>query len=624
MASPKKNKPLSLAIAGNPNSGKTTLFNRLTGLRQKVGNYPGITVEKKTGIFIKNNTEIQLIDLPGTYGLSPRSEDERIASEIIQGIRPDVPPVQGVLCVVDSTTLERSLYLSLQIIESGIPVVLLLNMTDELHKRGTVIDTLFLAKKLKVPVISISATKGTGIQELESLLEAWEKNPPFIGEIKSFSHPSIEDIAQKREVAKKVTEEAYHKEIQDHPWTDKVDHVVMHKLWGPLIFVGVVLVVFQAIFSWAQPFMDAIDWVFVWMAQTATHLLPDGLLSRFLTDAVLTGVGSVLIFLPQILIVFFFIAILDHSGYMARGAMVMDRLFRKVGLQGRSFLPLMSSYACAIPGIMSARTIENNRDRLATILVAPFMTCSARLPVYALLIGAFVPDKSLIKGVFGLQAAVLLSLYLIGFFAAMITAFFLKSSILKYDQAPFILDIPPYRLPTIKTILLLMWDRSKIFIRRASTLILGTTVVLWCLVSFPSPTEPQSIEKSYAGKIGKAIEPIIKPLGFNWKIGVGLLGAQAAREVMVSSLATIYKVKEDVEENTTSLQDAIKEDLTPLAAVSLMVFFVFAMQCMSTIAITKRETAGWKIPIIMFVYMNAYAYVASLLVYQGGKLLGFT
>lgn len=611
-----------IAIAGNPNSGKTTLFNQLTGLRQKVGNYPGVTVEKKLGVHTHQGMDHLILDLPGIYGLSPRSEEERIATEIIKGKLADTPPIQGVLCVLDSTCLERSLYLPLQLIQSGLPVALLLNMTDELDRRGAEIEVKKLSKILDVPVFQISATKGTGLDDVKSLINRWSTNPPVPGHKINLGGSGEKEIIFRRKKAKEICIEVLRKKIQTHPWSDKIDNVVMHKVWGPLIFTGVVMVVFQAIFTWATPFMDIIESVFGALSKAVHTHLPDGIVTSFLADGIISGVGSVVIFLPQILIVFFFISILENSGYMARAAMVMDRLFSRIGLQGKSFLPLISSYACAVPGIMAARTIENKRDRLATILIAPLMTCSARLPVYALLIAAFIPDKPVISGLIGLKAMTLLGLYLVGFIAAMFTAFILKSSILKSSRVPFILDIPPYRIPSGRTILLLMWDRSKIFLKRAGTIILGTTIVIWFLMSFPraNSTAPE-LKNSYAGQIGQIIEPVIKPLGFNWKIGVGLVAAQAAREVIISTLSTIYSLEGS--DNSFNLQEEIKKDLTPLGAVSLLVFFVFAMQCMSTIAIAKRETGGWKIPLIMFTYMNVYAYVASLIVYQGGRLLGF-
>jgi ferrous iron transport protein B len=611
-----------LAVAGNPNSGKTTLFNRLTGLRQKVANYAGVTVERKSGTYLHGSMEVELIDLPGTYSLSPRSEEERVAAEVILGIHEGVPPVDGVLCVVDSTCLEKSLYLVMQIIETGMPVVVLLNMADELEMRGARIDTVQLAKLLDVPVLLMSAAKGTGLDEVKSLIDEWHWTPRRHRPAQQLPVvPTAAQIVTRRHEVKRIAQAALKKDPRPHPWTDRIDRVVMHKLWGPLIFAVIVLVVFQSIFSWAQPGMDAIDAAVTAIGSFVRQRLPAGIFRSFLTDGVIAGVGSILVFLPQILIVFFFIGILEHSGYLARAALVMDRFMNRMGLQGKSFLPLVSSYACAVPGIMATRTIENKRDRLATILVAPFMTCSARLPVYTFLIAAFIPDRS-VAGPLGLRALTLLGLYAAGFAAAMLTAWALKSSILKSDKTPFFLEIPPYRRPLAKTIFLFMWDRAKIFLRRAGTTILFTTIILWALASFPRVDGKADLENSFAGRIGKVIEPVIQPLGFNWKIGVGLLSAQAAREVMVSSLATIYHVETEGDD-TTQLQEAVKADLTPLAAVALMVFFAFAMQCMSTLAVARRETGGWKIPILMFVYMNAVAYAAALVVFQGGRALGF-
>lgn len=609
---------LTLAIAGNPNSGKTTLFNRLTGLRQKVANYAGVTVEQKVGTMHAGKTTVQLIDLPGTYSLSPDSEEERIAAQVILGLQPDTPTLNGVLCVLDSTSLEKSLYLLLQVLETGVPCAVLLNMSDELKRRGSSIDAPLLAKLLEVPVLPISATEGLGLPELHKLMEHWQSPPKKQDSAGTVLVPTQADILKRRIQAKQIARSVIKKDLAPNLWSDSLDTVTMHRVWGPLVFGIVVLLVFQSIFTWAQPLMDGIDMVFGKLAQLATASLPASLLTQLLTEGIIPGVGSIVIFLPQILIMFFFIAMLEQSGYLARAALVMDRALSSVGLQGKSFLPLVSSYACAIPGIMATRTIENKRDRLATILIAPLMTCSARLPVYTLLVSAFIPNKPLLGPVFGLQAAVMLALYALGFVTAMATAWILKSSVLKSDRTPFFIEIPPYRWPLFKTILLIMWDRARVFLRRAGTVILLASIVLWVLATFPRHPGENALEQSFAGKIGHLIEPLIKPLGFNWKIGVGLLSAQAAREVIVSSLATIYHVQ--ASDNTTDLQEAIKTDLTPLAAVSLLVFFAFAMQCMSTLAITRRETGSWKIPAIMFIYMNALAYLGSLVVYQGGKI----
>jgi len=612
---------MRIAVAGNPNSGKTTLFNRLTGLRQKVANYSGVTVEHKEGLLTLPQGDVQLIDLPGTYSLSPSSEEERVAAEVIVGAHDDQAPVDAILCVIDSTTLEKSLFLVSQLMETGLPCVLALNMVDELMLRGSKIDVALLSQRLGMPVVPMSAKRGHGIDKLKTELARLK---PRFGEIKKgvIELPVVEDIIRRREQAKTITAAVQPEPLKPHPWSDKLDRIVLHPVWGPLIFAAVVVLVFQSIFSWAAPLMDASNAFFSQASAWTARSLPDVWPARLLSDGVIAGVGSVVVFLPQILIVFFFIALLEQSGYLARAALVMDYTLSRVGLQGKSFLPLISSYACAVPGIMAARTIESKADRLATIFVAPFMTCSARLPVYALLISAFVPNKPLLGKFLGLQAATLLGLYVLGFLAAVVTAMVLKSSILKSDKTPFFLEIPPYRSPDFRSIILMMWDRAKVFLQRAGTVILLASIVLWFLASFPRTNGESVIENSYAGKIGHFIEPVIKPLGFDWRIGISLISAQAAREVMVSSLATIYHVESD-DEDSTNLAQALRQDMTPLTAVSLMVFFVFAMQCMSTLAVARRETGGgWTIPIAMFVYMNALAYFASLVVFQVGRLLG--
>jgi ferrous iron transport protein B len=654
-----KRRALILAVGGNPNSGKTTLFNRLTGLRQKVANYAGATVEKKTGIYRTASTDVQLIDLPGTYGLTPKSEEERIAAEIILGLNKEISRPHGVLCVVDSTCLEKSLYLVLQVIETGIPAAVLLNMSDELELRGAAIDSGELSRILGVPVLMISATKGTNLKELESLIDSWPHHATAGGgavnsplpsdcpstEMRTGIHgvcrvsdcpssefcqllkiPSLPKVAERRRNARDIASAVLKKPLEPHPWSDKVDAVVMHKFWGSLLFAAIVMLVFQAIFSWAQPFMNLIDSAFSAMAGFVRYALPAGFWRSFLSDGIVAGVGSVVVFLPQILVVFFFISVLENFGYLPRAAAAMDRILHSLGLHGKSFLPLISSYACAIPGIMATRTIENRRDRLATIFVAPFMTCSARLPVYALLISAFVPDIPVFGRFFRLRALTLLGLYAAGFVAAMVTALAMKSSWLKSNGTPFFLEMPPYRIPDFRSIFLHMWDRSKVFLQQAGTVILAVNIILWFLVSYPKKPGPgvngiDAVRHSYAGRIGTFIEPAIKPLGFDWKIGVGLLSAQAAREVIISTLTTIYSVEEQGEKRE-GLQKALQKDMTPLTAVSLMFFFAFALQCSSTLAVAHRETGGWKIPALMFLYMNCFAYAASFAVYHLGLLFG--
>lgn len=610
------------AIAGNPNSGKTTLFNRITGLRQKVGNYPGVTVERKEGTVTASGVAFQVVDLPGTYSLSPKSEEERVAAEVIAGARSDLPPLHGVVCVCDSTNLERSLFLALQLIAFKVPVILVLNMMDELASRGGSIDLAKLKRTLGVSVFPISARTGKGLPELLDHLAVWARtgkpHPKRELPVVEPTPRAMNRQAQATRIAENVTGAA----ARPDTLSDRLDRFVLHPVLGPLIFLAVVLIVFQSIFTGAKPLMEGLDALFNGLSNLVTANMAEGLLRSFLTDGVIAGFGAVVVFLPQILILFLFIAVLEHSGYMARAAMIMDRLMSTVGLQGKSFLPLVSSLACAVPGIMATRTIENRRDRLATIFIAPFMTCSARLPVYALLIGAFVPDKVIVPGILGLKAVTLLFLYFIGFVAAMTTAFLLKSSILKSDRMPFVMEVPPYRPPAWRSIALTMWDRAWIFLKRAGTIILGVNLLLWFLVSFPRPEAAQDIKMSYAGRIGTAMEPALKPLGFDWKIGVGLLSAQAAREVIVSTLSTIYKVEAHDDDNK-GLAKALQGAMTPLAALSLLVYFAFSLQCTSTIAIIRRETGRWRWPVFMFVYMLALGYVSALIVYQGGRALGF-
>lgn len=613
----KEKSPLTVALAGNPNSGKTTVFNALTGMQQKIGNFPGVTVEKKIGRTRVNDRECQVVDLPGTYGLCPRSEDERVAADVLKGQRRDVPRPNLVLCVVDSNCLERSLNLVIETIATGTPTAVLLNMTDELQRIGMSIDTESLAKTLGVPVYAISARDHQGIDQVKALIAKHH-----VASKTEMLSPRLQydTVLERRQFAKTVTREVVKHEASIHTLSDRIDRLVMHKVWGPLIFSAVVLLVFQAVFSWAGPLMDGVDAGFSALSDVVVRMGGQNLWTSLIADGIIAGVGGVVIFLPQILLIFLFVALMENSGYLARAATVMDRVFRIVGLQGKSFLPFISSYACAVPGIMAARVIENKRERLATIFVAPFMTCSARLPVYALMIAAFIPKRSLIPGVLGLQSFTLISMYVLGFGAALVTAALMQSRVMKKELTPFRIEIPPYRWPSLKSVLALMWNRSKVFLRRAGTVILAANLIIWALASFPRVQGEVVLEHTFAGKLGKTIEPVIKPLGFDWKIGVGLVASQAAREVIVSTLSTIYSL-EDADENSGSLQDAVRGSMTPLAGVSLMVFFALAMQCMSTVAVVRRETGTWRIPIIQFVYMNALAYVAALLVYQGGRLL---
>jgi ferrous iron transport protein B len=597
-----------VAVVGPPNSGKSTLFNRLTGLRQKVANYPGVTVEKRTGMArLTRGQQVQLIDLPGIYSLHPRSEDEQITHDVLTGDASDLPRPDAIILILDATSLSRHLALAGPIIALGVPTLVALNMADELKSRGGEMDANALAERIGAPVALISARRGQGIEAVEQFLEGTLGVPPPV------QLPILQDVARCREWAAGVGHQSGYRAPAPPRWTRRLDAIFLHPVAGPTIFALVVIAVFQSIFTAATPLMDGIDALIAGSGQWLAATLPDSWLKDLLIEGVWAGVGSVVIFLPQILILFLFIGVLEDSGYLARAAVIADRTMNKIGLQGKSFIPLLSAYACAVPAIMATRTIESKRDRIATILIAPFMTCSARLPVYTLVIAAFLPEQPLLGPFLGTRAAAMLGLYVLGFAAAVVTAWALKSSVLRSThRVAFMLEMPPYRLPTLQSLGLRLYDRSRIFLRRAGTVILATTIILWCLASVPlNDGNPPAIGESLAGTIGRAIEPIVAPLGFNWKIGIGLITSLAAREVIVGTLGTIYGM-ENADEGTRSLQQALQQDLTFGGAVALLIFFAFALQCMSTVAIVRRETGGWKWPIIQFLYMLALAYFGAL------------
>src|SRR6202451_1096857 len=522
-------RPIIVAIVGPPNSGKSTLFNRLTGLRQKVANFPGVTVEHRMGkAKLKDEQEVFLVDLPGVYSLHPRAEDEQITHDVLKGERADFPKPDAVILILDVTNLGRNLVLAAPILSLRLPTLILLNMADDLAVRGGKVDVAALAAELNCPVALISATKGTGIDRIQQFLLGTAvrlNTPPPKIEL-----PVLQDVPKCRQWAAKLGVRASYKAPAPPLWTRRLDAIFLHPVAGPLIFAGIVIAVFQSIFSWAQPVMNGLQQAVLGSGQWMTRILPDSPWRSLLIDGVWSGVGAVVVFLPQILLLFLFIGILEDSGYLARAALIADRTMAKFGLQGKSFIPLISAYACAVPAIMATRTIENKRDRLATILIAPFMTCSARLPVYTLIIAAFIADRPLLGRFFGMQAGALLGLYVLCFVAAIATARLLKSSILKSERVPFVLEMPPYRWPTLRSLSLRLIDRSKVFLRRAGTVILLVIVVLWVLENLPVKNgQPPEIADSFAGMIGHAVEPVIKPLGFNWKIGIGLESSIAAR-----------------------------------------------------------------------------------------------
>jgi len=598
-----------VAIVGPPNSGKSTLFNRLTGLRQKVANFPGVTVEHRMGrVKLEPGREVFVVDLPGVYSLTPRTEDERVTHDVLSGNMKGIPRPDAVLLILDSTNLSRHLVLAAPVLSLGLPTLVILNMADDLKSRGGELNAAELAMQLGSPVALVSASKGLGVEKVIQFLSGATlgaaPKAPLI------QLPVIQDIPKCRAWATSVGNKTGYHAPAPPLWTRRLDAVFLHPIAGPAVFLVVVVAVFWTILFGADPLMNAVDAARIASGNWIGSHLANEAVRSLVVDGVWSGVGSVIKFLPQILLLFLFIGVLEDSGYLARAALIADRTMSRFGLQGKSFIPLLSAYACAVPAIMSTRTIESKRDRIATILIAPLMTCSARLPVYVLIIETFIRREP----VFGFaRVLALLALYALGFVAAILTARLLKSTVLRSSRSSFMLEMPPYRWPTLRSLGLRLVDRSKVFLRRAGTVILAVAVVLWVLAHLPlAGGKPPVIEQSIAGKIGHAFEPAIAPLGFNWKIGIGLITSLAARETMVSSLATIYGIQgSEGLEHSPGLQDALRHDLTLGGAVALLVFFAFAMQCMSTTAVVRRETGGWFWPAAQFAYMTGLAYVCA-------------
>jgi ferrous iron transport protein B len=643
-------RPLTIVVAGNPNAGKTSLFNSLTGLRQKVANYPGVTVESKSGQWSISSDlpPARLIDLPGLYSLDATSLDEKIASEMLL----DRAQADAIIAVVDSTNLVRNLYLAMQLIETCQPIVIALTMFDLAERSKLRIDVDRLSAALNVPVVPVVAKRGRGLKELAAAVLDVASHRT----LKDFVRPRTGDASHNRAVPRRdqtsnLIKRYAHIEriVSDAVETtdagragvsERIDRFVTHRFLGPIILLLVMLLVFQAIFSWASLPMSLIDNVFSGLADLVRTHLAAGIFTDLLTDGIIAGVGGVVAFLPQILLLFLFISLLEDSGYMARAAFLMDRLMRAVGLHGKAFVPLLSSFACAVPGIMATRTIENPKDRVATIMIAPFMSCSARLPVYTLIIAAFFSGRTVL-GVVSLGAVIIIAMYLLGIFVAIIVASILKRTILKAPPPPFVMELPPYRLPSIGNVGHALMTRCSIFLKRAGTVILSISILLWALMAFPR-TAPSTaiaagdkaiqIENSFAGRAGRIIEPVIAPLGFDWKIGIGLISSFAARETIISTLSIVYNVGQDSNNKSSSLVDTLRNARrsdgsriwTPLTGISLMIFFLLACQCMSTVAVVRRETNSWRWPVFMVSYMMVLAYIASLLTFQGGRLLGFS
>ena len=622
--------PPVVALIGPPNSGKTTLFNRLTGLRQKVANYPGVTVEKHVGrARFASGLDLDIVDLPGVSGFSARTPDERVTRDVLEGRIEGLRAPEAIVLIVDAVRLETQLMLVGPVLERERPTLLVLNMADELEAGGGELDDDALAEAFGVEVVRTDARAGRGVEAVADFLdrvaarsatpESGEKSGPGPGpkpgprsRAGRAELPTMDALSRRREVVQNALAAAKYRSAGPPKLTQRLDALFLHRIAGPAVFLVLAALVFQAIFTWATPIMDGVELGIASSGEWLAARLPASWFRDLLIDGVWAGVGSVLVFLPQILILFLFLGILEDSGYMARAAVIADRTMLRVGLQGRAFLPLLSAYACAVPAILSARTVEDERDRMATMFIAPFMTCSARLPVYALLIAAFIPEQPLLGPFFGTRAATMLGLYALGLAAAVGTAFLLRRTVLRGKPAGFVMELPPYRIPALRTLGLRLLDRSKIFLRRVGKIILAVTVILWVLAQFPRVDgAPPAVEESALGQMGQVIEPAIEPLGFDWRIGVGLVSSLAAREVIVGTLGTIYGI-EDSDETSLELRAALQRDLDFGGAIALLVFFVFALQCMSTVAMMRRETAGWKWPLAQFGYMLALAYAGAL------------
>jgi len=720
-------------LTGNPNCGKTTLFNALTGLRAKVGNYAGVTVERKEGR-LQNapaGMDIRVLDLPGTYSLSPNSLDEQISRDVLLNRLPELPPPDLIVVIVDASNLQRNLYYATQVVELGHPTIIALNMVDVAEANGYNIDDTKLTESLGVPVVPIVASNGQGVPQLRARIIAMLQTPveikprlfcqlPGLFRIEATGLANLlADTFQERrlqataeallilsnEKALASSRKHYPQKIQDAvdaarrrlethgidwrgapiEWryariaeiqqaattqlappgetlSDKLDRVLTHKVWGTLIFIGIMTLMFQSIFTFAKIPMEALQAIVDWAGGTVGKLLPPGDLNDLLVNGAIAGAGAVVVFLPQILLLFLFIGFLEDTGYMARAAFLMDRLMSKVGLHGKSFIPMLSSYACAIPGIMATRTIETPKDRLVTILVSPLMSCSARLPVYTLLIAACIPQRHVL-GVLHLQGLTMLAMYLLGTVVALLMAWLFKKTLLKGEAPMLIMELPPYKRPLLRVVARHMWDRSRLFLRRAGTVILGVNILLWFLATYPKTgngameqrsdgvmektATPQhsntpalrpsaelageQLRNSFAGMMGRAIEPVIAPLGFDWKMGIGIVSSFAAREVFVSTMSTVYNIGDSEGAETRALAQILREQTrpdgspiyTPLLAITLMVFYVFALQCVSTVAVVRRETNSWKWPLFQWLYMGALAWLLAFITWHGGHWLGW-
>jgi ferrous iron transport protein B len=616
------NGALRLALLGNPNCGKTALFNLLTGSRQKVANYPGVTVDRKEGqLTTPAGKQFRILDLPGAYSLNAVSVDEEITRDVVLGTlageqRPDM-----LVCVSDATNLKLNLRLVLEVKRLGLPMVLALNMTDLATKRGIEIDVPVLQRELGMPVVRTIAVQRGGASELIAQLEA--ALPDALPHPPAWLPPDVAGVTATQREVRRILAATVRQPALDTRLDEKIDRIVLHPIWGMLILATTLFLMFQAVFSWAGLPMELIKNGVEAFGEFLTAQMPETILRSLLVDGIVAGVGSVLVFLPQILILFLFILALEDSGYLPRAAFLLDRLMGTVGLSGRSFIPLLSSFACAIPGIMAARTIANWRDRLATIMIAPLMTCSARLPVYALIIGAFIPETT-VAGVFNLQGLVLFMLYVAGVASALAVAGVLKLTVGRGNQHPLMLELPAYRWPHARNLLLGLVERARIFIKRVGNIILALMVVLWFLSSFPGPPDGATgpaIQYSYAGMLGRALEVVFAPIGFNWQISIALVPGMAAREVAVGALGTVYALSATGEDVAERLAPMLAAGWTLPTAFSLLAWYVFSPQCLSTLAVVKRETNSWRYPLLMAAYLFVLAYAAAFVTYRVALVL---
>eukprot|EP01136_Pigoraptor_vietnamica_P045842 Opistho-1_new@24324 len=607
-----------VALVGNPNAGKTALFNALTGARQKVGNYPGVTVERHAGrMALDDGRPVELVDLPGTYSLDPSSPDEAVTRDVVLGKQDGERLPDALIVVADASNIENHLRFVLQLRQLGRPMVVALNMIDMATRDGLTIDTDALSAELGVPVVSTVAVRKRGLDELRAALAG-----ALLASRPEAPATPDADITHYQREARRIAKAAITDQPRGRAFTRAVDGVVLHPVAGPVILATIMLVMFQAVFAWSEAPIGWIEGFQGWLAEGAAATLPESFLRDLLIEGIINGVGSVVVFLPQIVILFLFILILEASGYMVRAALLMDRLMSGVGLSGRAFIPLLSSFACAIPGIMAARSIDDPKERLTTILIAPLMTCSARLPVYAVIIGAFIPATSVGWGM-GLQGLVLFGLYVFGIVGAIAAAFVLRRTATKGKSSGFMMELPRYQLPAIRDLWIGLWQRAWLFLRRAGTIIMGVTVALWLLASYPvAPEGVKQSEYSVAGRIASGLEVVLKPIGFNHEMSLAVIPAMAAREVAVSALQTVYSIDAESDEEGAALGTQLAGRWSLPTALAFLAWFVFAPQCLSTIAVARRETNGWKWPTVMIVYLFALAYIAAGITFWTATAIG--